>query len=91
MKNVYLVINEWANEEASYTSITVFEKHEDARKEMQKQIEQEINENMTGAFENGEVIDGFCVDEGVDCWECWEDSYCVDNHVTIRIEKKEVL
>ena len=91
MKNVYLVINEWANEEASDTSITVFEQYEDARKEMQKQIEQEISEDMVGAFEHGEVIDGFCVDEGVDFWECWEDGYYVDNHVTITIQKKEVL
>ena len=91
MKNVYLVVNKWATEDASDTSITVFEKYEDAREEMQKQIKQEINENMSQAFENDEPVDGYCVEEGIDYWECWEDGYYSSNFVNISIEKKEVL
>ncbi len=91
MKNVYLVVNKWATEDASDTSITVFEKYEDAREEMQKQIKQEINENMSQAFDNGELVDGYCAEEGIDYWECWEDGYYSSNFVNISIEKKEVL
>lgn len=91
MKNVYLVVNKWATEDAIDTLITVFEKYEDAHEEMQKQIEQEINENMSQAFDNGEPVDGYCVDEGIDYWECWEDGYYSSNFVNISIEKKEVL
>ena len=91
MEHVYVVTNEWATEDANGVSVKVFKKHDDAYEEMQKQIQAEINENMAQAFFNGEPIDGYCVDEGIDFWECWEDGYYTANHVLISIRRHEVL
>ena len=87
---VYLVVNDWATEDSSDVSITVFDSPEKAKDELLKQKAEEINECWEQAFDNGEIRQGYCLDENDFLFEIWEDGLYVTSHTRIQIIEKEV-
>ena len=87
---IYLVVNDWATEDSSDVSITVFDSLEKAKKEFQLQRKYEIGECWEQAFDNGEIRQGYCLDENDFLFEIWEDGYYVTSHTRIQIIEKEV-
>ncbi len=87
---VYLVVNDWATEDASDVSITVFNTPEKAKGELLKQRTEEINECWEQAFDNGEIRQGYYLDENDFLFEIWEDGHYVTSHTRIQIIEKEV-
>lgn len=55
-----------------------------------KQRAEEINECWEQAFDNGEIRQGYCLDENDFLFEIWEDGYYVTSHTRIQIIEKEV-
>ena len=53
---VYLVVNDWATEDANDVSITVFDSFEKAKDELLKQRAEEINECWQFVFTNQNTI-----------------------------------
>ena len=88
---IYLVINEWADGDNNGADALAFDSLEKAQTEMKVQIEQEINEKMSQCFEDGKPSDGYCVDEGANFWEFWEDGYYYYCHTLIKIIELEVM
>lgn len=87
---IYLVVNDWATEDASDVSITVFDMPEKAKKEFEKQKFEERCECWDKAFNGEEIADGYCLDENDFLFEIWEDGCYVTSHTRIQIIEKEV-
>ena len=87
---VYLVVNDWATEDANDVSITVFDSFYKAKYELKKQREEECRECWEQAFNNGKLCEGYCLDENDFLFEIWEDGYYVTSHTRIQIIEKEV-
>lgn len=87
---IYLVVNDWATEDSSDVSITVFDSLEKAQKELLKQRAEELNEYWNNVFDNGKLREEYRLDENDFYFEIWEEGYYLTSHTRIQIIEKEV-
>ena len=69
---VFMVKNDWATDDSSDSSIRLFQTYEKAKEYYNEIILEEKSEFWSQAFENGEVVDGYVLDEGEDYFEIFE-------------------
>ena len=89
---IYLAVNDWSTEDASGISTYAFDTLEKAKEEISKWIEEEKRECWDQAFdENGELLDGYELEQTALSWEIWESGYYISSHTRIEIRILEVL
>lgn len=88
---VYELRVDWATNDAEACVTTLYATEEKAKNDFHKEVEQ-AKQDYTHAFdEDGNVADGWCLEEHNDYWEIYEAGYYVSEHCTITIDEKEVL
>lgn len=88
---VYLVVHEWSTEDASGVATSAYDSYEKAHEAFEKIKKEEITEYWDRAFENGNLVDGYEMEEFDGYFEIWESGYYAQSHTFIQIRALEVL
>lgn len=88
---IYLVVNEWSTETASGVSHLAYDSYEKAYEKFEEVKKEEITECWDRAFDNGNIVDGYEVEEYDDHFEIWDSGYYAQSHTCLKIEALEVL
>lgn len=89
---VYEVKVNWATNDDSGCTTTLYSTKEKAIKAFNFEVVQAMQDYDVFDEESGELIDAnWQLDKGNDLWDLWEDGYYSANHCTITITEKIIL
>ena len=88
---IYLVVNEWSTDDASGVATSAYDSYEKAHEAFEKIKEEEIRESWDRAFEDGNLVDGYEIEDCDGYFEIWESEYYAQSHTFLQIRALEVL
>lgn len=90
---IWCISISWANESCGENGANtiIYANEEAARHDFLQLIKSEKKECWSSAFdENGEIIDGYCVEETADYFEIWEDGCHSSNYTCFSLSSQEI-
>lgn len=88
---VYIILEDWASDYESGNNIEVYDTKEKALEDFNDRIKNARVDMNYDYNENEQIEDSDMVEEKEDDYYCiYEDGYYTRNHITIRLEVKEV-
>lgn len=88
---VFELRTDWATDDSNDVDTMLYGTYEKAKAEFLEEIEAAKVDYDQAFNEDGTLCDGWVLDEGVDFWELYQDSFYCFNHCRITIIEREVL
>jgi hypothetical protein len=87
---VYELKIDWATNDAQDCATTLYSTEEKARVYFVQEVEQAKEDYYHAFDEDGNLEDGWVIEERKDYWEIYAEGFYVSEHCTITLTKKEV-